>query len=79
MAKRMPEKMLAELREARRAATLEDASFDWQDSHMQAECRSGNFEGRPDTFIKERVRNHHQMWIIQRIDRVIGWAEGKSV
>lgn len=72
---RMPAKMLADLKAAREAATLENASFDWSDSHMTAECRSGNFDGRPDQFIKERVRLHHQTWIIKRLDAVIRWAE----
>ena len=72
---RIPAYMLSELKEARAAATLENASFDWPDSHMTATCSSGNFEGRPDIFIKERVRLHHLTWIIRRLDKVIRWAE----
>lgn len=74
----VPAKILKMLRDARQSATLETASFDWPDSTMKAECRSGNFEGRPDSFIKERVRIHHNSWIIQPLDEVIAWAEGKK-
>jgi hypothetical protein len=72
---RIPEDLLRALKEARAAATLETASFDWSDSHMTAACRSGDFDGRPDSFIKERVRLHHKTWIIHPLDRVIAWAE----
>lgn len=75
---KIPAKILRKLKEARQSATLEDAKFDWEDSHMNATCRSGNFEGRPDEFIKERVRVHHQTWIISRIDEVIAWAENNG-
>jgi hypothetical protein len=75
---KIPAKILKLLKDARQNATLETASFDWPDSHMTAKCRSGNFDGRPDEFIKERVRLHHQTWIIQRIDQVIEWAEAIS-
>lgn len=75
---KLPEKIMNELRKARAAATLTDAKFDWDDSHMKAECRSGNFDGRPDDFIKGRVRIYHSTWIIGRLDRVIAWAEGKT-
>jgi hypothetical protein len=73
---RIPAKILAKLREAREAATLENASFDWPDSTMTATCRSGDFEGRPDDFIKQRVRCHHSTWIIHPLDSVIKWATG---
>jgi hypothetical protein len=72
---RIPKHILKALKKARAAATLENASFDWPDSRMSAACRSGNFDGRPDEFIKERVRLHHQTWIISPLDRVIAWAE----
>lgn len=72
---RIPANILQLLKDARAAATLENASFDWSDSHMKAECRSGNFEGRPDEFIKDRVRLHHLTWIISPLDRTIKWAE----
>ena len=71
----IPADILKLLKDARDAATLENASFDWADSHMTANCRSGNFDGRPDEFIKERVRLHHKTWIIGPLDRVIKWAE----
>lgn len=53
---KIPADILKLLKDARDAAALGNASFDWSDSHMTADCRSGNFEGRPDEFIKERVR-----------------------
>ena len=76
MTSRLPKKMLHELKEARKAATLESASFDWEDSRMTVKCRSGDFEGRPDTFIKQRVELYHKTWIIARLDAVIAWANG---
>lgn len=78
MARRIPKHILQALKDARQHATLENASFDWDDSHCKVECRSGNFEGRPDTFIKERVRVHHNSWIIGPLDRAIAWAENKK-
>lgn len=76
---RIPKHILKLLKEARESATLKGASFDWPDSKMTATCRSGNFKGRPDEFIKERVRIHHQTWIIGRLDRAIAWAESVSL
>lgn len=74
---RLPRKILDELKAARQSATMEDASFDWPDSTMTASCRSGNFNGRPDAFIKERTRLYRQSWIISRLDTIIAWAEGE--
>jgi hypothetical protein len=76
---RIPADILKLLKDAREAATLETASFDWPDSHMTAKCRSGDFDGRPSEFIKERVRIHHSTWIINRLDRAIEWAERAPV
>lgn len=78
MAKRAPDAVIAALREIRDLATLETASFDWEDSTMTAHCRSGNFKGRPDTFIKERVRLHHQTYIISPLEQLIAWADGSG-
>lgn len=75
---KVPEKVLKWLREAREHATLKDACFDWPDSTMTANCRSGNFSGRPDDFIKRRVELHHRTWIISPLDKAIAWAEGKK-
>lgn len=72
---KIPRKILDKLKAAREAATLESASFDWPDSTMTVKCRSGNFKGRPDKFIKERVRVYHQSWILPQLDAVIAWAE----
>jgi hypothetical protein len=72
---KLPRKIIDLLEDARKAATLENASFDWSDSHAKVECRSGNFDGRPDVFIKERVRLHHSTWIIGPLDRVLKWAK----
>jgi len=68
---KIPKHILKLLKDARVAATLKDASFDWPDSTMKAECRNGNFKGRPNEFIKERVRLHHDSWIIGPLDRAI--------
>lgn len=78
VANKIPKRMLDRIKAARKAATLETASFDWPDSTMTAKCRSGDFTGRPDTFIKERVRLHHHSWIISELDSVIAWAEGRD-
>lgn len=75
---KIPKKMLNELKAARKAATLANASFDWPDSTMTAKCRAGHFKGRPGEFIKERVRLHHDTWIIRPLDAVIARAEGKQ-
>lgn len=75
---KIPAKVLLWLKEARDHATLENASFDWPDSTVTVKCRSGNFEGRPDTFIKERVRLHHSTWVIAPLDKAIKWAEKEA-
>jgi hypothetical protein len=77
---KIPRKMLDELKAARKAAQFDEMSqFDWADSKCTVTCRSGDFEGRPDTFIKERTRIYRQSWIIPQLDAVIAWAEGRDV
>jgi len=71
---RIPTKMLNRLREARKAATLANASFN---APTPSVFIKGATLKDPDSYIKETVRLHHSTWIIGPLDVVINWAEGK--
>ena len=66
--------LLAELKEARRAATLERASFEFTGETVRT---NGSFAGdedgaeTPTNYIKRKTRLYRQSWIIEPLDRVI--------
>lgn len=73
---KLPRDIIEKLLEARKAATLENASFGWPNDEVTALHRQ---EGKvmnmhPTDYIKDRVRLHHQSWIIHPIDVVLEWA-----
>lgn len=75
---RMPRKILEALKEARKAATMENARFGFPDDTMTADLHMENPKTmHPDAFIKETTRNYRRSWIISPLDQVIDWAEGK--
>ncbi len=62
--RRAPKGVIKALKDARDAATLENASF-------------GSF-GDQTEHVRELVRLHHSTWIIGPLDRAIRWAEGDT-
>lgn len=74
---RIPMEILTKIKEARAAATMENASFGFK-----SEVVSSNPHACPpiidmpiDEFIKERTRPYRDSWIINYLDEVIEWAE----
>ena len=67
--------MIVHLKELRRNASLENASFGFRGNLVTC-----NGKTMPvDDFIKERTRLHRETWILPWIDQVIAWAEGEDV
>lgn len=66
--------LLAELKEARRAATLERASFEWTGETVST---VGSFRGdtdgieTPTNYIRRKTKSYRESWIIGPLDRVI--------
>lgn len=66
--------LLAELKEARRAATLETASFEFTGETVST---AGSFAGdedgieTPTNYIRRKTRCYRKSWIIGPLDRVI--------
>jgi hypothetical protein len=76
---RMPKKLLKQLKEARVAATLKNASFAFPKDCLHAsQHMSEDFHGHPDDYIKEKTRLHRETWVLPAIDAVIAWAEGRK-
>jgi len=85
MADRLPEHVLNDLRDARKSATLENASFDGVGKtkgcqvivrrDYDGEPHETVFDGSVTDFIRERVRLHHGSWIIGPIDRILAWSQ----
>ena len=77
---RLPIHIVRHLQEARKAATLKTSNFD----HMGANKAVQVFEGDNKTAetwksmtdcIRDKVRLHHDSWIIGPIDEVLEWSE----
>lgn len=76
---RIPRKILDALKEARKAATMEDASFGFPHDTVTADLHMQNpVTMHPDAFIKGETELYRQSWIISPLDRVINWAEGRK-
>jgi len=73
------EKLIGELDEAKKAASLVTASFGFPDDRIEIKSVHFGDENRghkgdvlhPDEYIKQIVRLHHASWIVGPIDRVI--------
>ena len=66
--------LLAELKEARRAATLERASFGWTGETVSTNNSFRNGEDgveTPTNYIRRKTRSYRESWIIGPLDRVI--------
>ncbi len=67
---RMPKRILAQLREARKAATFENANFGWGHAEVSGDVV------KVDTLVKEKSQIYRKTWLLPRLDEVINWAEG---
>ena len=66
--------LLAQLKEVRRAATLERASFEWTGETVRTNNSFANKEDgieTPTNYIRRKTRSHRESWIIGPLDRVI--------
>lgn len=76
---RVPAQILNLLHEARRAATMESASFAFPCDKIIVDIHMENPKTlHPDEFIKETTRLYRESWIIGPLNRAIEWAEGKE-
>lgn len=72
--KKQARELLAEAKEARRAATMENACFEWPGETIIA---SGTFAGdkdgpvSPNDYIKGKTLRFRESWIIGPLDRII--------
>jgi hypothetical protein len=72
--KKQARELLAEAKEARRAATMERMSVAWPGAKITV---SGSFAGdgdgemNPDDYIRETTRLYRESWIIGPLDRII--------
>jgi len=80
MTQRIPKNVIAKLKQARAAATLENAKFGFSTDTVIPSELGDKQDRQPvtvDAFIKDKVRPHHETWIVETIDEVLNWAEGK--
>lgn len=75
MATKIPRSMLDQIKDARRAATLEQASFGWRTDLVQLNSQPA--ENVTD-FIRRKTELYRETWIIPQLDAVIRWAEGED-
>lgn len=75
--RRVPKKILNDLRAARDAATMANASFGFpHDTVTASHHLQDTVTQHPDEYIKEATRLYRQSWIIGPLDNAIRWAEG---
>lgn len=81
MAHRLPQHIVSCLEEAARAASLENASFDGMASNKTITVTEHWDGAKPKDFasmtdlIRDKVRLHHNSWIIGPIKLVLKWSE----
>lgn len=72
---KLPRRIVEKLLKARRAATMETASFGFPEDEVTARhLHGGTVTMHPTDYIKDRVRIYNQSWIIAEIYRVLEWA-----
>ena len=72
---RLPNHIIEKIHAARKAATLESASFGFPNDNVKSnQLHHDAFDGHPDDFIKDRVELYHATWIIGPLDDVLKWA-----
>lgn len=83
MADRLPEQVLRWLRDARESALMVRSSFDGMGKNRVVRVFEGDSEVAQQwpsmtDLIKEKVRLHHQSWIIGPIDEILKWSASKD-
>jgi hypothetical protein len=79
--KKKARELLAEAKEARRAATMQKMSVGWPGETIS---KAGTFAGfedgvtTPDEYIREKTRLFRESWIIGPLDRIIAELERAS-
>ena len=81
--RRMPIERIAALKELRRIATMESASFAMPGDHVIHHAWGpdgvpGGERIESDDFVKKMTEHYRQSWMIGPLDDLIAWAEGKS-
>lgn len=71
MKNKLPKFLVNRLKEARRAATMEQAGFGFSTDTLVV---AGKTVGVTE-FIKESTRVYRETWIIPQIDEVLAWAK----
>lgn len=78
---RLPHHVVKWLTEVIEYAKLTNASFDGVGQGdalsvtVKTEVREGTFAGTVTDFIRERVKLHHDTWIIGGVQQVLDWSE----
>lgn len=76
--KKKARELLAEAKEARRAATMQNMSVGWPGETLS---KVGTFAGdedgitTPDEYIRSKTRLYRESWIIGPLDRIIAELE----
>jgi hypothetical protein len=72
---KLPKHIIDKLKEARRHARLESASFGFPNDTITARHHGEqDITCHPTEYIKGRVRLHHASWIVGPIDEILEWA-----
>ena len=81
MADRLPEHILKEIKDSMKAAGLSNASFDSVVNSLVEKVtvtyKSGHesvFNGTVTDFIRDKVRLHHESWIIAPLQEILNWS-----
>ena len=82
MTRRIPLERIRELKELRRIATMENASFGMPGDHVihhawGPDAVPGGEKKDTTEFIADRTRLWRQSWLIGPLDDLIAWAEGQ--
>jgi hypothetical protein len=78
--RRLPYKQIERLENARKSATLENASFGFPKDTVISNgfCEMSGIKMHPTEYIRKKVDLHHRTWIISEIDAVLAWAKGEG-
>lgn len=79
MKRRAPKHVIDKLHAARKNASLETAIFGFPTDTVLLEGPADRERRMTvDAFIKERIRIHHDSWVLPLLDELLAWAEGDA-
>jgi hypothetical protein len=86
MGHRLPEHIVNHINESIQAAELTNANFDGFSKKIKIVVYSYDdedrvvetFEGSVTDFIREKVRLHHNSWVVGPLKRILKWSEGSD-